>query len=245
MNAPKEMLALVTGGSSGIGKAIVTRLSQMGGRVVFTYSQNETEARDLARQLGEERVIAVRIDLRETDEIARVTELCESRYGRLDALINNAAIQGPRAELLQHALADWQETVAVNLTAVFRLTQLAIPLMLRHSFGRIVNISSVAAQDGYPLHAPYAATKAALIGFTKSLAKELAPANINVNAVLPGITDTRMAAKLSSTAREAIVSAIPMKRMAMPDEVADLVAFLVLPDSRYITGECIRISGGR
>lgn len=235
-----ERVALVTGGSRGIGKAIALRLAGAGIKVALNYRGNIEAAetvRDTIRSGGGHCELFVG-DVSDFEQAQSVVERAAERWGRLDVLVNNAGITRDTL-LLRMRPDDWNAVLATNLTGVFNCTKPAVRLMMKQKFGRIVNISSVSGMLGNAGQANYAAAKAGLIGFTRSVARELASRNITANVVAPGLVDTDLTSEMS---HEALLRQIPLGRAGRPEEIADAVWFLVQSD--YITGQTLVVDGG-
>ena len=237
-------VSLVTGASRGIGRAIALALADRGSDVVLAARRVE-DLESVARECEGRGVRArpVPIDLAAAESIAAGTERALKEFGRLDHLVNNAGVTGDGL-LLRMKREEWDRVLSVNLTGAFEMTRAVLPVMVRARYGRIVNISSVVALMGNPGQANYCAAKAGLVGFTKSLAREVASRSITVNAVAPGFIDTDMTRALSPEARDKMSGLIPLGRLGSPEDVAAGVAFLVGPGAAYVTGEVLNISGG-
>lgn len=237
-------VALVTGGSRGIGAATVLRLAQMGYDVAFTYRVEEEKARALAKKVEElgRRAWPIQLDLEELWRIKGVVDDV-AKLGSLVVLVNNAGyVQRIAPEDL--SLADWEKMIRVSLTAPFLFIQAAVPHMKKASFGRIVNVSSLRALTGSAHGVHYAAAKAGLLGLTKSYALALAPFGITVNAVCPGFVNTDINKEQLEKHGAEILRQIPLGRVADPAEVAALIAFLCSEEAGYITGATFSINGG-
>ncbi len=238
-------VSLITGSTRGIGRAIAEKLAQSGSSVVITGTSRE-KAESVAKEISEKYSVdafGVEMNLLSEESIKKAFEEINQKVDGIDILVNNAGITRDKL-FLRMSLQDWEEVIKVNLTGTFLVTQNAIKKMLKQRWGRIVNISSVVGFTGNVGQTNYATTKAGLVGFTKSLAKELAPRNILVNAVAPGFIETDMTAVLSEEIKENYKKQIPMGRFGSPEEVANVVLFLVSDLASYITGEVIHVNGG-
>jgi len=238
-------VAIVTGGSRGIGEAIVRRLAAEGARVYATYHRSAERARQLESEL-QAQGYAVRFlsaNVASEEDVERCIEQIHREAGRLDILVNNAGVTLDRL-LVRMTLQEWEEVIATNLRGAFLWSRAAVRLMLPQRSGRIINIGSVVGILGNPGQANYAASKAGLIGFTRALAKELASRNILVNCVAPGYVETAMTGQLPEAQRRALQEAVPLGRVATPEEIAAVVAFLASAEASYITGQTIVVDGG-
>ncbi|MDQ6665194.1 MAG: 3-oxoacyl-[acyl-carrier-protein] reductase [Acidobacteriota bacterium] len=235
---------LVTGASRGIGKACALALSAAGARVILAARQRdklEETAAEIRAQSREACVIEM--DLSSPESIKTAFAAAAKEFGRIDILVNNAAItrDGIAVRMKQD---DWDLVLRTNLTGAFLAIQQVLPAMMRERWGRIVNISSVVGEAGNAGQANYSASKAGLIGLTKSLAQEMASRNITINAVAPGFVDTDMTAELAPEWREKVLAAIPLKRFGTPGDVAAAVRFLASEEAGYITGHVLNVNGG-
>lgn len=238
-------VALVTGGGRGIGKAIVYALSDAGATVVFTYKSSGVAAGELTRELSDKgrKALALQSDASVPAEAARVVETVVKEYGRLDILVNNAGITKDGL-LMRMSEEDWDRVIANNLKSVYNFTKAACRQMMGQKAGKIINITSIVGVSGNAGQSNYAASKAGIIGFTKSIAKELGSRNIQVNALAPGYVETDMTAALNPEQRKTLVDMIPLRRTAQPDEIANVVKFLASQDANYITGQVLCVDGG-
>jgi 3-oxoacyl-[acyl-carrier protein] reductase len=234
-------IALVTGASGGIGGAIARRLHGQGATVVLSGTRAEAlEA--LAGELGSRAQVAP-CNLGDAAETEALVGKVEAAAGQLDILVNNAGLTRDGLALRMKD-EDWQQVLEVNLTAAFRLTRAALKGMMKRRWGRVVAITSIVGVTGNPGQANYAASKAGLIGMTKSLAQEVATRGITVNCVAPGMIETAMTDVLNEQQRSRILSAIPMQRLGKADEIASAVAYLASDEAAYVTGQTLHVNGG-
>lgn len=240
----KDKIAIVTGGARGIGKAISKRLLEEGASVAIVDVLLEVAEQTVSEFKSQGfNAAAFKADVSSLEEAEETVDKVVSRFGRLDILINNAGITKDTL-LMRMTSDDWNKVININLTGTFNFTKAAIRPMMKAKFGRIVNISSVVGRMGNAGQANYSASKAAVIGLTKTVAKEFASRNINANAVAPGYILTDMVDKISPAAKETFLSVIPLKRAGTPEDVANVVYFLCSPDSDYVTGQVINVDGG-
>jgi 3-oxoacyl-[acyl-carrier protein] reductase len=245
MSSLNGKVALVTGGTRGIGKAIVVALSDAGATVAFTYKRSTATAEEFLTELkGKGRqAFAYQSDAASFAESNQVVESVLKECGRLDILVNNAGITKDGL-LMRMSEADWDIVITNNLKSIFNFSKAACRPMMSQRAGKIINISSIAGVIGNAGQTNYASSKAGMIGFTKSLAKELGSRNIQVNAVAPGFVDTDMTEKLTVDQKKALTEQIPLKRTAQAHEIAAVVRFLASPDADYITGQVLCVDGG-
>lgn len=245
MNLLENKVALVTGASRGIGRAIALRFAQEGANVAFTYLSSVEKGEALVAELEELGIIAKGYrsdasDFQAADEL--ITQVVAD-FGKLDVLVNNAGVTRDGL-LMRMSEEQWDTVITINLKSVFNLTKAAIKTMMRAKSGSIINITSVVGIRGNAGQANYSASKAGIIGFTKSVALELGSRNIRSNAVAPGFIETEMTDALEAKALEDWKQSIPLKRGGQPEEVADACVFLGSELSRYITGQVIQVDGG-
>ena len=238
-----ERVAIVTGAARGIGFATAQRLVASGHRVAVA-DWDEAKAHEAARELGE-RARAFDCDVSDSASVNRMVAAVRDAWGRLDVLVNNAGIVGPNKPLTEVGDDEWARVLAINLTGVFYCCRAVVPHMLENDWGRIVTIASIAGKEGNPNLAAYSATKAAVIGLTKSLGKELATTNVRVNCITPAVIETEILEQATPETRAYMVSRIPMGRPGKSEEVAALVNWLASDDCSFSTGAVFDISGGR
>ncbi|HVC26892.1 MAG TPA: 3-oxoacyl-[acyl-carrier-protein] reductase [Nitrososphaerales archaeon] len=238
-------VSLVTGASRGIGAAIAISLANAGSDVVINYRSEQNAADEVVNVIRNAGRNAQRckFDVTNAMEVTREIDRVATELGRIDILVNNAGINRDKT-FLNMSGEDWEQVISTNLTGVFNVTKAALPHMLSRGWGRVVNISSAIGIMGNIGQSNYAASKAGILGFSRSIAKELASKGITVNVIAPGFTSTRMVNSLSQAVKDNLITRIPLKRFATPREVGELVAFVCSPRADYITGEVFSISGG-
>ncbi|VXD10744.1 3-oxoacyl-[acyl-carrier-protein] reductase [Planktothrix paucivesiculata] len=237
-------VAIITGGSRGIGRAAALALATEGAKIVVNYASSSTAADEVVAEITQAggEAIALQADVSKADQVDTLFNEVIETWGKIDILVNNAGITRDTL-LIRMKPEDWQAVIDLNLTGVFLCTRLASKIMLKQKSGRIINITSVAGQMGNPGQANYSAAKAGVIGFTKTVAKELASRGITVNAVAPGFIATDMTKELKNT--EEILKFIPLGRYGQPEEVAGMIRFLAAdPAAAYITGQVFNVDGG-
>ena len=235
--------AIVTGAAAGIGQAIASRLADAGATVVVV-DLNLSAAQQVAAALPHQS-FAVAADVADAASVAKAVKQVIERTGQIDILVNNAGIAGPAAYIWEQTDENWQRNIAVNLTGVFNFCRAVVPHMRNRSYGRIVNIASIAGKEGNPRMTPYSATKAGVIGLTKSLGKEVATEGICVNAVTPAVVQTQILDQLTPEQVSYMTDKIPMKRTGKPEEIAAVVHFLASTECSFVTAQVYDASGGR
>ena len=241
--------AVVTGAAQGLGYAIAQRIAESGASVSIwdvDAAGLETAAPALAALAAKDaRVTCQTADVSDADAVAAALAGTEAELGEVDLVVNNAGISGPNVVTWDYPVADWQKVVDVNLTGTFLVSRAVVPSMLRHGYGRIVNIASVAGKEGNPNAPAYSATKAGIIGLTKTLGKELADTNVIVNCVTPAAVRTAIFDQMTDEHVDFMLSKIPMGRFGQPAEIAALVAWLCSEECSFSTGAVFDLSGGR
>lgn len=238
-------VALVTGASRGIGRAIAIELAQKGAKVAVNYSGSEAKANEVVdeiKSLGQE-AIAIQADVSNTESVSNMVKQVIDTFGSLDILVNNAGIT--RDNLLMRMKEDeWDAVINTNLKGVFLCTKAVTRQMMKQRNGKIINIASIVGVSGNPGQANYVAAKAGVIGLTKTTAKELAARNINVNAIAPGFITTDMTDELPTEVKDEMLKQIPLARFGEPGDIAKVVTFLASEDSKYMTGQTLHVDGG-
>jgi len=236
-----KQIALITGASRGIGRAIAERLADDGFFVIGT-ATSDAGADSISAYLGENGT-GMKLDVADSESVATVMKTINDDFGAPAVLVNNAGITRDNL-LMRMKDEEWDDIINTNLTSVFRMSKAVLRGMMKVKTGRIINISSVVGSTGNAGQANYAAAKAGMIGFTKSMAKEVGSRNITVNTVAPGFIDTDMTRELNDDVKNALLSSIPLSRLGEAKEIAHAVAFLASPGASYITGETLHVNGG-
>ncbi|MDU7967189.1 MAG: 3-oxoacyl-[acyl-carrier-protein] reductase [Paeniclostridium sordellii] len=238
-------VALITGGSRGIGKAIAIKLASYKANIVINYTSNKEQALKVKEEIESYGVksIVIKCDVSKSDEVNNMIEEVVKEFGQIDILVNNAGITRDGL-LMRMKEEDFDSVIDINLKGVFNCTKSATKYMMKKRYGKIINISSVVGLIGNAGQANYCASKAGVIGLTKSSARELASRNINVNVIAPGFIDTDMTSVLNENLKETMLKNIPQNRFGSPEDVANLVLFLASDMSSYITGQIINVDGG-
>jgi len=240
----KDTVSLVTGAARGIGKEIALTLAKEGSNVVVWDLNSELgqEVTEQIKKFGTKPLFSG-VDISNFEQVSNAVKTAVEEFGGIDILVNNAGITKDTL-IIRMKEEDWDKVMAVNLKGVFNCTKEVIPVMMKKKWGRIINITSVIGMIGNKGQANYAASKAGIIGFTKSIAKEVASRNITCNAIAPGYIETDMTKNLPESVKEAFIQAIPLAKAGTPADVANLVLFIVQDESSYITGQVINVDGG-
>ncbi|NLY84836.1 MAG: 3-oxoacyl-[acyl-carrier-protein] reductase [Tissierellia bacterium] len=238
-------VALITGGSRGIGKEIALELARNGANVAITFVSNEVKAQEVIDEIGTLgiKAIAIKADVSKEEEVQQMIKKVEEEFESVDILVNNAGVTKDNL-LIRMKEEEWDQVMNVNLKGTFLCTKAVSRMMMKKRYGKIINITSVVGITGNVGQGNYSASKAGVIGFTKSMARELASRGIRVNAVAPGFIETDMTDVLKEDIKEAMLKSIPLGNFGKPKDIANAVAFLASPKSDYITGQVINVNGG-
>lgn len=238
----KNQIAVITGGTAGIGKAIALEFARQGAKIAI-FGTHRERGEQVVQEIGSEKAAFYQVNVGSTKEVEEAIKLVQEKQGPVDILVNNAGVTRDQL-MLKMSEEDWDKVMETNVKSCYNTCKALTRQMLKSRKGVIINISSVIGLIGNAGQANYAASKAAIIGFTKSLAKELASRNIRVNCIAPGFIDTKMTEAMSEQQRQATLSSIPMERMGMPIDVANAALFLASPMASYITGQVLTVDGG-
>jgi len=241
----KDKVAIITGGSRGIGKAIVKEFADQGAHIAFNFLKSEKESLNIKKEIESKgrKALIFKQDIKDYNAIKVMVEGVKSELGRLDIIVNNAGILKDKALMLMEE-QDWEDVITTNLSGAFNLIRSAITTFMEQKNGNIINITSVAGLKGVPRQVNYSASKAGLIGLTKSLAREVGPYNIRVNAIAPGYIDTDMVKDLKEDYKKELLGRIPLNRFGRSEEIAKVATFLASDNAKYITGQIITADGG-
>ena len=240
-----QRVAVVTGGAQGIGRAVTERFLASGAKVAIWDFDGALAQKTASALLPADNVVAIVCDVTKPESVLEARAATLAHFGRIDILVNNAGIAGPNAKLWETPLKAWQQTFAVNVEGPFNCCQGLVPGMIAQNYGRIVNVASIAGKEGNPNASAYSASKAAVIGLTKSLGKELAAYDISVNAITPAAARTAIFDQITQEHIDYMLAKIPRARFVSVDEIAALVAFAASADCSFTTGQVLDISGGR
>ncbi|MFC2021891.1 3-oxoacyl-[acyl-carrier-protein] reductase [Chloroflexota bacterium] len=238
-------VAIVTGSGQGIGRAIALKLAEVGATIVVNDIGEASSVNSVAEEIRamNRESLAILADVSSSSDVARMVETTIASYGRVDILVNNAGITRDQL-LLRMSDEEWDKVINVNLKSVFLCTRAALRHMIKRRWGRIINIASIVGIVGNPGQANYASAKAGIIGFTRTIAREVASRSITVNAIAPGFIDTQMTQQLEENQRQELMRRIPLGYLGAPRDVAEAVAFLASEEARYITGQVLNVNGG-
>lgn len=235
--------AIITGGTRGIGRAISLKFYELGYNIALVYKTDDESAKEFVACLDKDRIILIKSDVSSFAQMEEMGRSVISKFGRIDVLVNNAGISQQKM-INDITESDWDNMFSVNVKGVFNCTKAVLDTMIHNKSGRIINISSMWGITGASCEVHYSASKAAIIGYTKALAKELGPSKITVNCVAPGLIDTEMNSSFSKETIDEIVDETPLMRIGTGKDVAESVAFLASDDAEFITGQVLSVNGG-
>lgn len=238
-----DKVAVITGASRGIGRAIAKKFAAEGAKVVVGFSSNEAKANELVEEIGSDKAVALKIDVSDQNSVNEFFKKVLEKFQTIDILVNNAGITRDNL-FIRMREEDFDIVLDTNLKGVFLCTKAASKVMLKNRSGRIINVASVVGLIGNAGQANYSAAKAGVIGFTKTVAREFASRGITVNAIAPGFIETDMTKDLSDDVKNSMLSSIPLSRIGSPEDVANAVAFLASDSASYITGQVLNVDGG-
>lgn len=244
-NNVSSKTAIVTGAAKGIGKAIALKLAEEGFNIVLNYRSSEDKAIETEKEIREKNVEVIRVqgDITNVDEVTNLVNKAKETFGKIDVMVNNAGITKDNL-ILRMKEEEFDSVINTNLKGVFNCLKAITPVMVKQKCGKIINISSVVGVSGNAGQVNYAASKAGVIGMTKSLAKEIGSRGITVNAVAPGFIQTDMTSVLNDKLKETVKNEIPLKKLGTPEDVANVVSFLASEKADYVTGQVIHVDGG-
>ena len=236
---------LITGGATGIGKACVRKFFDKGYNVIFTYNSSSNDAQELLKEFenSSKKVIGIKVDLSNSKEIEQAFNLMYSMYDKIDVVVNNAGVSLV-AQIQDTLESDYDKVFAINTKATYLVNNYALKKMLENKFGRIINVSSVWGERGASCEVVYSASKSAIIGYTKALAKEVGLSGITVNCVLPGVIDTKMNDCFTMAEKQDLADSTALGRLGKPEEVANVICFLASDEASFVTAQCIGVDGG-
>ena len=240
----KDRVAIITGGAQGFGFAISNRIIKSGGKVII-WDIDEKESKMAIEKINSKNVSYKIVDVTNYDDIKKALNEVEQKFGKIDIFINNAGITGVNTKVWDYPLDEWKKVIELDLNSTFYCCKAVVPYMIKNNYGRIVNIASIAGKEGNPNASAYSTAKAGVIGFTKSLGKELADKNIAINCITPAAAKTRIFDQMTQEHIDYMLSKIPRKRFAKVDELASLACWLSSEENSFTTAAVFDLSGGR